>query len=155
MMGCRSSVLPPHNLTEFTMNILSATPEEAEFIDNKIVEFNKTQVPFTQKETPLFKNYIIKNHEKIIAGINACIYHWGILYIDVLFVDEHHRGKKLGHQLLLHVEQEAKTLGATLSHLDTFDFQAKDFYLTHGYDVFGTLENCPPHHTRYYLKKAL
>ena len=46
-------------------------------------------------------------------------------------------------------------MGAYLSHLDTFDFQAKDFYLKHGYEIFGTLENCPPNHNRYYLKKAL
>lgn len=137
------------------MKILPATSEEAELIDNKIVEFNKDQVPFTQKETPLFRNYVIKEDDKIIAGINACIYHWGILYIDVLFVDENHRGKNLGRQLLEHVENEAKAMGAYLSHLDTFDFQAKDFYLKHGYDIFGTLENCPPNHNRYYLKKEL
>jgi GNAT superfamily N-acetyltransferase len=135
--------------------ILEATPEEAEYIDNKIVEFNKKQVPFTQEQTPVFKNYIIKENNEIIAGINTCIYHWGILYIDVLFVDEHHRGKKLGSQLLERVEQEAKAMGASLSHLDTFDFQAKDFYLKQGYTIFGVLENCPKGHQRYYLSKTL
>jgi GNAT superfamily N-acetyltransferase len=135
--------------------IMPATAVEAEFIDNKIVEFNKTQVPFTQKQTPLFKNYVIKDNDSIIAGINACLYHWGILYIDVLFVDEKHRGKQLGRKLLEYVENEAIAMGATLSHLDTFDFQAKDFYLKYGYTIFGVLENCPKNHKRYYLSKPL
>ena len=38
--------------------------------------------------------------------------------------------------LLNKVESEAKAIGATLAHLDTFDFQAKDFYIKHGYEVF-------------------
>ena len=137
------------------MKITVATSEEAEFIDNEIVEYNKAQVPFTQKETPLFKNFVIKDHGKIIAGVNACIYHWGILYIDVLFVHENYRGQNLGRQLLDHIESEAISIGAYMSHLDTFDFQAKDFYLKHGYEVFGTLENCPSGHNRFYLKKML
>ena len=53
------------------------------------------------------------------------------------------------------VEDEAKDIGATLSHTDTFDFQAKDFYLKQGYTIFGELADCPPGHTRFYLKKAL
>lgn len=75
-------------------NITEATSDEAEFIDNQIVEFNKSQVPFTQKKTPIFKNYVIKENDIVIAGINALIYHWGILYIDVLFVNKDHRGRR-------------------------------------------------------------
>ena len=45
--------------------------------------------------------------------------------------------------------------GAKLIHLDTFDFQAKEFYEKQGYIVFGILENCPEKHYRYYLKKVL
>jgi hypothetical protein len=39
--------------------------------------------------------------------------------------------------------------------LDTFDFQARGFYERNGYELFGTLDDCPPGHKRYYLKKAL
>ncbi len=57
------------------------------------------------------------------------------------------------------MEREAQNKGAILVHLDTFDFQAKDFYLRHGYEVFGVLENPPTgfykQHKRYYLKKNL
>jgi GNAT superfamily N-acetyltransferase len=135
--------------------IQPSTPQEAELIDDLIVEFNSIQVPFTQKQTPILKNYVIKENDTVIAGINALIYHWGILYIDVLFVVEQYRGKQLGAKLLNRVEEEAIHLGANLCHLDTFDFQAKDFYIKQGYEVFGELTDCPPGHKRFYLKKDL
>ncbi len=43
----------------------------------------------------------------------------------------------------------------TLAHLSTFDFQAKNFYIKHWYEVFGILENSPEGHCRYYLKKVI
>ncbi|TAL62471.1 MAG: N-acetyltransferase, partial [Legionella sp.] len=119
--------------------ILLATPEEAEFIDNKIDEYNNSQVAFTQE--PVIKNFVIKEKDLIIAGINSCIYNWGILYVGVLFVHEDYRGMQLGSQLLARVEADAKAMGARLCHLDTFDFQAKDFYLRHGYEIFGILQD--------------
>ena len=35
------------------------------------------------------------------------------------------------------------------------NFQAKDFYIKHGYEVFGVLDDCPKGHKRYYMKKVL
>ena len=80
---------------------------------------------------------------------------WNVVYVDTLWVDSSYRGKKLGSLLLEEVENDAKSKGAKLIHLDTFDFQAKEFYEKQGYIVFGILENCPEKHYRYYLKKVL
>ncbi|HAT2009127.1 GNAT family N-acetyltransferase [Legionella pneumophila serogroup 1] len=135
--------------------IFEATAKESEYIRDEIVRFNIQQVPLTQKEILFHKNYVIKEDNVIIAGITAKIYMWGILFIDILFIAESHRKKQLGTYLLNKVEDEARKVGATLAHLDTFDFQAKDFYLKHGYEVFGVLDNCPSGHQRFYLKKAL
>lgn len=133
--------------------IIPATEEEAEFIDNQIIAFNKTKVDQGQPITQ--KNYIIKSDQKIIAGITTVIYHF-CLFVDVLFVDEQYRASGLGSRLLLKAEQNVKEMGITLIHLDTFDFQAKDFYLKHGFQVFGILEDCPAAgHKRYYMKKKL
>ena len=129
-----------------------STDEECGRISDEVMA---RAVPFTQQENPVFKRYVLKDNNEMIAGINAFIYHWGILYIDKLFVSDAYRHQKLGTYLMNKVEREAKELGATLSHLVTFDFQAKDFYLKRGYEVFGVLDDCPPNHQRYYLKKAL
>ena len=77
------------------------------------------------------------------------------MFISVLFVDEPYRGRGLGTWLLKHVKEKAKSTGIRLIHLDTFDFQAKDFYLRQGYEIFGVLDDCPKGHSRYYLKKLL
>lgn len=139
----------------FPYEVFISTDQECEYISDEIMRFNGRQVPFTQKVTPIFKKYVIKNKNEIIAGINAVIYHWGILFIDELFVSEAYRDNNLGSYLMKKVEDEAKELGATLSHTDTFDFQDKDFYLKQGYEIFGVLENFPPSHSRFYLKKIL
>jgi GNAT superfamily N-acetyltransferase len=136
--------------------IVVSTHTERDYIDNQIVEFNRSKIPFLQDDTLLFTNYVIKNEQnEIMAGILSYVYCWKILYVDVLFVDEKYRHKGFGTQLLSKVEEEAKALGATLVHLDTFDFQAKDFYIKRGYEVFGVLDDCPPGHKRYYMRKVL
>ena len=129
--------------------------EESDYISNEVMHSNNSGVPLTQKKAPILKRYVLKDNDEIIAGINAYIYCWGIMYIDSLFVAEAYRHKRLGTYLTNKVEQEAKALGTTLSNLTTFDYQAKDFYMKQGYEIFGVLENCPPNHHLYFLKKAL
>lgn len=141
--------------TPLISDIVPATEEESKLINDKIVSFNRSQVPFTQEQTPILKNYVIKDKGIVIAGVNAFIYHWCILHVNVLFVDEKYRHKNLGSALLQKVESDVKAMGGKLVHLDTLDFQAKDFYLKQGYEVFGVLEGCPEGHKRYYLKKAI
>ena len=133
-----------------------SSEKETQFVDDKIVAFNRSHAPFTQDNDFVSLNFHIKDESGVvIAGINSLMYCWGMLYIDVLFVEETHRGKQLGSLLLNKAETEAKLMGGSLSHLDTFDWQAKDFYLKQGYEVFGVLEDCPAKHKRYYMKKTL
>jgi hypothetical protein len=53
------------------------------------------------------------------------------------------------------IEQAAKERGCTYAHLDTFSFQARPFYEALGYEVFATLDEYPPGHHKYFMKKAL
>lgn len=138
------------------LKITVSTPADNDYIDNKIVEFNNKQVPFTQSEPFINLNFVIKDSaSNIVGGILAAAYCWRILYINVLWIDDKYRNQRYGSALLEHVEAQAKKIGCTLTHLDTFDFQAKDFYLRHGYEVFGTLDDCPPGHKKYFMKKKL
>lgn len=136
-------------------NVVPATDEEMDIVYQYLVAFNAEQVPLTQTPTFIHKNYIIKDNDEIVAGIKSLIYGWKLLRVDILFVDKRYRRHDFGSYLLQRVENEARDIGVTLSHLDTFDFQAKDFYLKQGYEIFGTLDECPPGHKRYYLKKKL
>lgn len=81
--------------------------------------------------------------------------HWGWFYINLLFVKAELRGRGYGHRLLTRAEEEARRCGAKNAYLDTFSFQAPEFYTRHGYGVFGELRDFPPGHQRYYLTKQL
>lgn len=134
-------------------NILKSSKDDIEYIDNTLGDFNKSQVQYTSKMDYLPLNYHIKNESGvIIAGINACSC-WQMVYISEFWVDAAYRHQGIGSCLIKKIENEAKTKGAIVSYADTFDWQAKDFYLKHGYEIFGTIENCPPGHNRFFLKK--
>lgn len=136
--------------------IEKSTSEEYELVDKGIVDYNLSKVPFTQ-QPPFFPiNRVIKDLDgNVLAGVNSLLYCWNCLYIDILWVKEGFREKGYGSVILKEVEKIAEEKGCTLVHLDTFDFQAKDFYLKHGYEVFGVLDDCPVGHKRYYMKKSL
>ena len=92
--------------------------------------------------------------QKIVGGLIGKTY-WNWLYIDLLFVKEELRGRNYGHCLLQAAEDEARRRGATNAYLDTFSFQAPEFYRRHGYQIFGELNNFPAGHRRYFLTKQL
>ena len=78
---------------------------------------------------------------------------WEWLHVDLLWVDDAYRGRGIGRRLLLAAEAEAARRGCRQAYLDTFDFQARPFYERLGYAVFGALDDYPPGHTRYWLRK--
>lgn len=126
------------------------------FLVDKLVDYNLSQVPATQEENFIdLSRKVLSEDGKILAGIIVRMYCWRCIYIDTFLIDESMRGEGLGTLLLEEVERVAKENGSHLIHLDTFDFQAKDFYLAHGYSVFGELEDCPKGHTRYFMSKVL
>lgn len=136
--------------------IINCVDTDADYICDKLVEYNLSRVPKTQ-ETDFVNIYkkIVNEKGEIIAGCLAKMYCWNVIYVDILWIDEAYRKQGLGSKLLKEIERIAVEEDCTLIHLDTFDFQAKDFYIKHGYEVFGVLEDCPKEHCRYYLKKKL
>jgi len=81
--------------------------------------------------------------------------YWGWFYINLMWVKDEFRGQGYGHRLLMLAEEEARKRGAKNAYLDTFSFQAPDFYKKLGYQDFGELGDFPAGHTRYFLKKEL
>lgn len=90
----------------------------------------------------------------VVGGVLADTYYsW--IGIHIFWLREDLRGQGLGTRLLRLAEDEARRRGCKHAHLDTLDFQALDFYRKFGYTVFGQLDDLPPGHTRYYLRKTL
>jgi GNAT superfamily N-acetyltransferase len=75
------------------------------------------------------------------------------LHVDLLFVPETLRGSGTGRQLMRQAEEEAQRRGCRGAWLDTFSFQARGFYERLGYTVFGTIEDFPPGHSRFFMNK--
>jgi GNAT superfamily N-acetyltransferase len=104
--------------------------------------------------TPL--EYIAKNeNDEEIGGILAGIGYWNGLEINILWVKDEYRKKGIGTHILKYIEGVAKSKGATVAMLDTFDFQAEEFYLKNGYVPIGEIQNFPKEHRRIYFSKRL
>lgn len=91
---------------------------------------------------------------EIASGVIAVTY-WDWLFINLMWLREDLRGRGYGGRLLALAEEAGRRHGATHAHLDTFSFQAPDFYAKHGYHVFAELPDCPAGHRRFYLTKEL
>jgi len=137
------------------IQIYDTTKEEQDYIENHLIQFNNSKVPFKQESPFIAISRCIKNGDEVVGGILATVYCWNILYIDILWVKEEYRNKGYASALVNEVENKAKKMACRISHLDTFDFQAKHFYEKLGYKVFGVLEDCPEGHNRYYMSKIL
>ena len=78
------------------------------------------------------------------------------LHVTYLWVDERHRGARLGSRLLSRAERTAHAeRGCTSVRLETWDFQAPQFYKRQGYDVVCVIPDYPPGITEYTLTKRL
>ncbi|ELS53910.1 GNAT family N-acetyltransferase [Streptomyces viridochromogenes] len=78
------------------------------------------------------------------------------LHVTYLWVDERHRGTGLGSRLLAHAERVARDKrGCASVRLETWDFQAPEFYRKQGYEVVCVIPDYPPGITEYTLTKRL
>jgi len=77
------------------------------------------------------------------------------LHVNLLYLPDTLRGAGLGSQMMALAEEEARRRGCHGVWLDTFSFQAREFYERLGYSLFGTIEDHPPGHSRHFLKKDL
>ncbi len=121
-------------------------------IGQGINEFNDQKGGPQKGQTICFAVY--DPGQVVVGGIVAQIY-WDWLYIDLMWLREDLRNKGYGTRLLKAAEEEARKRGAKRSYLDTFSFQAPDFYKKHGYKEFGVLPDFPAGHKRHFLTKML
>ncbi|GGZ99348.1 GNAT family N-acetyltransferase [Streptomyces echinoruber] len=80
----------------------------------------------------------------------------GWLHVTYLWVAAPHRGAGLGSRLLARAETiAARDRGCRAARLETWDFQAPDFYRKQGYEVVAVIPDYPPGITEYTLTKQL
>jgi ribosomal protein S18 acetylase RimI-like enzyme len=95
---------------------------------------------------------IFEKSYRIYGGLIGNIYKF-CLYIEILWISENRRGLGYGRKLLEAVELMAKNEACVFVYLDTFNFQAPEFYQKNGYEVYGILDLYPGGIKQFYLKK--
>ncbi|HUL06906.1 MAG TPA: GNAT family N-acetyltransferase [Candidatus Acidoferrum sp.] len=98
--------------------------------------------------------FLRDGREEVLGGLLGEIW-GGSMYVTHLWVAEPARGAGHGTRLLQAAERYALERGCHGAFLGSFSFQAPAFYQKQGYQVFGVLDDHPPGHKLFFLKKAL
>lgn len=147
------TVMKPHATPKLTLTD-APDQDQLEQLSNGLTRFNEQASSRPNDFRPLAIFVTDPDTEETIGGL------WGWtsfdhLHISVLYLAESLRGSGLGRKIMQQAEEEALRRGCIGAWLDTFSFQARDFYEHLGYTLFGAIENYPPGHSRFFFKKTL
>ena len=125
---------------------------KAQEIGDLIRTYNRSKREEAESES--LNLYVEDEKGNLMAGLVAETFgNW--LEIEYLFVKEELRGQGIGSKLLQQAENEAKNRNCRFAFVNTYQFQAPDFYLSHGYKEVFILEDYPYTGQRYYYQKDL
>ena len=92
--------------------------------------------------------------EVVQAGVRFVLaFEW--LFVNWLWVADAYRKHGVGSRLMAGAEAAAREHGCRAAYLDTFTFQAPEFYKRLGYREFGRLDDFPPGQSRIWFSKSL
>lgn len=133
--------------------VIDYTPAE---IDNTVIReglIRSYEAKFGERDKE-FSIFLKNDSGKVFGGIQA-FQDTESIYIDLLWVEESLRKQGYGTKLLATAEQEAIEKGCTFSLVDTWDFQAEEFYFKKGYERIGELKSYWHGHSKIFLRKKL
>lgn len=136
----------------FNIKIESSPDEEVQrLIDNGLDSFNAERYGPDNAQ-----NLWALAHDddgNVVGGLKGrTFYSW--LFIDWLWVSPVARGHGVGSDLIARAEEAARERECVGAYVDTFSFQAPDFYRQNGYEEFGRIDGLPPGHACIWLKKT-
>ncbi|RAR43649.1 N-acetyltransferase [Paenibacillus sp. MDMC362] len=138
----------------FTNETAESNSADLNYVRNEMIKYNLKHFPDDLKGRYQEVNLLLRNaDDQIMGGIVGEIC-WNWLEIHYLFVDEPFRKSGYGTKLLREAEKLAIDKQCEFVKLDTLSFQALDFYIKQGYEVYGQIENAG-RHTHYYMKKDI
>jgi len=124
-------------------------PETRATLAREINVFHSRTVPHESRRFAV----LLRDGEGVIkAGVMGTM-SWSWLFIEAMWVDDSLRGRGVGRRLMDRAGAHALAEGCHSVWLDTF--QAKDFYLALGFEVFGELEAYPAAQSRAFMRKRL
>jgi GNAT superfamily N-acetyltransferase len=129
-----------------------ADPEEARAIDAGLKQFNDQ---FSEDDNHQQLAVVLRDERGELAGGLLGDTGWRWLHVNTLWIRQDVRRLGYGRKQLALAEQEAIRRGCRHSQLETHDFQALGFYQKLGYVVFAQLDDFPPDHIKYFIKKEV
>jgi GNAT superfamily N-acetyltransferase len=143
-------------MTKLPKMTLTDSPDDPtlETISRLLSEFNERSSGRANDYCPLTIVLSDPDTQETVGGLVGWT-SFSYLYVNLLYLPDTLRSAGLGSQMMALAEEEAARRGCHGAWLDTFSFQARGFYERLGYTLFGAIEDYPPGHSRYFLKKAL
>jgi len=127
---------------------------DMQIIIDSLYKYNRAHTQTRAKDVKRLAIFLRDSHNHVVGGILGWV-HWGWFQIEFLWIPNDLRGKGYGKDLMAAAEKKARAMGCHHAYLETFSFQAPDFYKKLGYEVFGILEGFPGNHNKYYFRKRL
>lgn len=134
------------------MRIVDLNAEQMEEVENQLSLYDEKYIAYKMDGSIQIG---IEAEGKIIAGLNACITAFKILYVSTVFVDADYRRKGYGKLLINEMETRAREMGVNTIRLDTFSWQGKEFYEALHYEVVGSYENVTDGYAEYFFLKRI
>ncbi|HAS8442454.1 TPA: GNAT family N-acetyltransferase [Vibrio vulnificus] len=136
--------------TEFTFDLQN---EEFETIRQGIRAYNAQHLP--DGEVKKIGCFVRNKEGNLVGGLTGDLF-TNSVFVEFLWLDEHYRQHGLGSQLMQCLEHEVKPQGVTDICLDTYSFQALDFYLKLGFEQVGQYSDYPAKGiNKYFLQKVI
>lgn len=134
------------------MTIIDLNEEQAADIESRLSAFDEDHISYKMDGCIKIG---MKENGRLIAGLDACVTAFRILYVSTVFVDEAYRRKGVGARLIREMEKRAAAMGVNTIRLDTFNWQGKEFYEALGYEAVGHYENDSDGYAEYFFLKRL
>jgi GNAT superfamily N-acetyltransferase len=127
----------------------------AAVVDSGLGAFNVAAAPLNEVRTvACFARKSAGDAGGVIGGVIGRT--WGdCAEIQQLWVNSAWRGVGIGSALVARFESIAALRGCSLAYLDTFSFQAPDFYRRLGWDLIHTISGFGPGIAKHTMQKRL
>ncbi|MBQ6232345.1 MAG: GNAT family N-acetyltransferase [Clostridia bacterium] len=134
------------------MYVIDLNEEQVEDIETRLSAFDEKYISYKMDGSIRLG---VEEDGRLIAGLDACVTAFKILYVSTVFVDEKYRRKGIGTKLIREMEKRAAVLGVNTIRLDTFNWQGKDFYEALGYKCVGHYSNDEDGYSEYFFLKRI
>ena len=134
------------------MQIIDLNENQLEYVENQLSTFDDSYISHKMEGSIRIG---IQEDGKLVAGLDACVTAFRILYVSTVFVDADYRRKGYGRRIMEEMERRAREMGVNTIRLDTFSWQGKEFYEALQYRIVGSYENPEDGYAGYFFLKRI